>query len=167
MNYVGDVRSVTDFICKRSWSSKGIPEYIKHFTGQIIATIHRRFTVTPNCGLVRESHKKNPWSFRFRNYKKFCPHSFIAIISTVLAMARVSQQGSNSHPESVNKNITTRWAPKTSYKWSEITPISRVFSPESPIYFRPFLGAPFHSAYNCFLGGSTLIRRGGWCGRNR
>ena len=31
----------------------------------------------------------------------------------------------------------------TSYKWDEITPISRVFSPQVPIYFRPLWGDYF------------------------
>ena len=47
--------------------------------------------------------------------------------------------------KSQESNVSEQWyhhkmGPVTSYKWGEITPISRVLTPVKPIYFRPFVG---------------------------
>jgi len=46
----------------------------------------------------------------------------------------------------VNFHVTfTRWAIKAVVNGINFTSISRVKSPQLTIYFRPFIGAPFHS----------------------
>ena len=66
------------------------------------------------------------------------------------------------HRDSLHKrcNDSARWAP-TGYKSSELTPISRVKSPQLPIYFRPFIGVPCHSI------GKLVGGRGRSCGGDR
>ena len=44
--------------------------------------------------------------------------------------------------------------PLTSYNLGEITPITRVKSPQLPNYFRPFIGAVYNSIYNWIRGPS-------------
>ena len=73
-------------------------------------------------------------------------------------------------PEIARFTWLCKVGPGSSYKWGEITPISRIISPQLSIYFRPFIDRLVITIYNpiynwffgCFLGPTD--RRGlvGW-----